>query len=587
MAVFIIENVAETAAKEASENLVGVRLTVNSHWNVHFDAAVATRTDLGKWTFIWYGEANAEPDFKRVVDLLTSDHLADLWGFRGILIAISEVNHCIYIFNDSYGSFPIYVDSSAGAGEPAVSDSLLCFASDKIDWAAFYQFLSLGYIFGAYSFFEGVSRLEANHGLKLTYGDDKPVISRFPLKNFWNGPRSTSIDDLIDIFRAEAEGFDDTQIMMSGGWDSRLLLSVLEHKKPLLYTHGNLQSREIAIVRDIASACGLSLVEHGFDSANFGAEIFSSYLRKNESAMFAHWRPAGLHASQNDLLMTAGTFGEVLGGHYGALNALPGKKKYASLLMHMIGAGALLDDVLQLHDQKIVLKYLRMSSYQVFWFVESQLADTLRSQDLAEQSNQRLDALFQSYQEQGMEDAQAMFERFYTEHRGGQYINRQLTNAAQKNRFRNIFTNRELLAATSPMPFSQRAHNKINKEIIKKLRPKLLDFPMAATLASARRPLLVQESSRAARKLIENHPALSSLYGKFSRHGDQSFGWNDFRGVVNNKFLNNVRPLLSDNLWDHQKIRNYISSDTESNRYPIFDMLSKAITIDYFMRKKF
>lgn len=585
MAVFSIEVDAGTATQRETRSSVCAGFSVGAHWMIRFDDSVATRTELGAWTFIWYGEVNAEPDFKRVLDLLDSGHLTELWGFRGILIAANPADDRIHIFNDGYGAFPVYVNNSPRAGEPLISDSLQCFSGHNVDWASFYQFLSLGYVFGAYSLFDGVSRLEANHGLKLNYENSTPVISRFPLKNFWRGSGPANTDDLIDIFRDEAKGFGDTQIMMSGGWDSRLLLSVLEHKKPLLYTHGNLQSREIAIVRDIASACDLPVVEHSFDPADFDEALFSDYLRNNESAMFTHWHAAGSHATQHGLLMTAGTFGEVLGGHYGTLNMLPGKKKHVSLLMHMIGAGAFLDNVLHLHDQKTVLKYLRMSNYRVFWFVEGQLADDLRSRDLVEQSNRRLEALFQSYENQGMEDAQAMFERFYTEHRGGQYINRQLTNAAQGNRFRNIFTNRELLAAAPSMPFSRRAHNKINKEIIKQLNPKLLDFPMAATLANARRPLLVQEVSRATRKLVESKPAMATLYRRFSRYGDRSFGWNNFREIVNEGWLESLGPLLSGTLWDHQKLVDAVIMDHESNMYPFFDMVSKATTLDYLIHR--
>jgi hypothetical protein len=584
MAVFSIENFIDTEGDEKKKSSEYGLVTVGSKWRVRFDGSVANHTELGEWAFIWYGEANTEPDLKRVEDLLASGHLTELWGFRGVLVAINKVDGCIYIFNDGYGSFPVYLNSSPKTGEPVVSDSLCSFYAQNIDWTSFYQFLSFGYIFGGHSLFHGISRLEANHGLKLEYDRDKPAISRFPLKNFWSISASSSVDDLIDILRVEAEGFGDTQVMMSGGWDSRLLLSVLEHKKPLLYTHGDLQSREIAIVRDIASSCGLPLIEHGFEPKDFGAELFSGYLEKNESAMFAHWHPAGLHAAQNDLVMTAGTFGEVLGGHYGTLNTLPGKKKYASLFMHMIGAGALLDDIMHLHDQQTILKYLRMTNYGVFWFVESQLAENLRAGDLIEQSNLRLDALFHSYEEQGMEDAQAMFERFYTEHRGGQYINRQLTNAAQGNGFRNIFTNRELLAASPSISFSQRAHNKLNKAIIKRLNPKLLDFPMAATLANARRPLLVQESSRAARKFAENSSVMLSLYRKLSRYGDRSFGWNNFREIVSQELIEKLSCLLSDKIWDHERLSRAVRSHYPANMYPLFDMISKAITVNYIFQ---
>lgn len=585
MAVFSIERVVETSDQprrfDQSER---VALTDSSHWVVHFDDRLVTRTERAAWVFLWYGEANAEPDYERVVDLLSSGHMAELWGCRGILIAINSNERSIYLFNDGYGAFPVYWSNKAGKGALIVSGSLKDFAREEIDWVSFYQFLSLGYVFGPYSLFKDVSRLSPNHGLKLLDGSFGQIVESFPLKNFWAGSAPASIHDLIDIFREEAEGFGDTQLMMSGGWDSRLLLSVLEHKKPQLYTHGNLQSREIAIVRELASACGLPLEEHSFDPAEFHLDLFREYLHRNESAMFSHWHGAGVFADSHKRVLTAGTFGEVLGGHYGTLNTLPGKKKHASLLMHMLGIGALLDNAMHLHDQQTVLRYLRMSNYRVLWFVQERLADELRGKELIEKSNQRLGDLFKSYNEQGMTDAQAMFERFYTEHRGGQYINRQLTNAARGNQFRNIFTNRELLAAAPSLPFSRRAHNKINKEIIKKLNPKLLDFPMAATLANARRPLLVQEGSRAARKIVESNTTMNTLYRKYSRFGDRSFGWNNFRDIVNPDWVQSLQPLLSSNLWDHQKLANAIFSDTKSNMYPFFDMISKAVTLDYLMK---
>jgi hypothetical protein len=102
-----------------------------------------------------------------------------------------------------------------------------------------------------------------------------------------------------------------------------------------------------------------------------------------------------------------------------------------------------------------------------------------------------------------------------------------------------------LLQAVSSVPFSKRAHNKVNKEIIKKLRLELLDLPMAATLVNARRPLLIQEGSRAVRKFVEKNDSMASIYRKLSRYGDRSFGWNNFRNIVNKEWIDSLTPLLS------------------------------------------
>ncbi|ROQ42900.1 hypothetical protein EDB94_3116 [Marinobacter sp. 3-2] len=587
MGVFSVMKRAEVSEIGQGTNVDLGHIEICSDWHLSFETEKVTQLDFGEWIFLWYGEFNTLPNFERVANLLRSGDFSELWGLRGVLIAVSQADRKLYIFNDCYGSFPIFLNDGVQIGEPLASDTQRRFADHDVDWVSFYQFLSFGYIFSPYSLFKGVRRLGANNGVQISFRGEKPEVRTFPLKNFWApdvASRTATIDEFIDILRDEAKSFESTQLMMSGGWDSRLLLAALGREKLNLYTHGNLASREIAIVRDIAAECHLPLIERNFSQSDFNVCQFELFLDKNESAMFTHWNNAGVVANNHRSIMTAGTFGEVLGGHYGTLNTLPGKRKYLSLLMHMLGVGPMLDRALNLHDRHTVLGYLRASGYKVFWFIQDFLAEELESRNLVDKSNDRLDRLFQSYEEEGMESAQGMFERFYTEHRGGQYINRQLTNSARNHGYRNVFTNRDLVAAASSLPFSQRAHNKINREIIKKLSPELLHFPLAATLADAGRPLLIQEASRAARKLVESKPLCGSIYRKVSRYGNRSFGWNDFRGVVDDGWVRTLSPLLTDEIWNIDKIAEAARPEGASNMYPLFDMISKAITLDYQLR---
>lgn len=559
---------------------------IGASWAVYFDELLVNKVDMEIWTFLWYGECNAAPDFERVFSLLNADCFDELWGNRGVLVAINRRTNTVYLFNDCYGTFPVYYSGGHSSSGPVASTSIMALSREKVDWVSFYQFLSFGYVLGGYSLFEDVNRLKANSYLRIIVGSDNLSVSTHNLKNFWNSGSYTGkgkLDEIIDILSNEADGFDSTQIMMSGGWDSRLVLSVLEHKEPTLFTHGNLDSREIEIVRDIASFCRLKLTEQSFSDINFNFELFAKYLTENESAMFTHWSAAGSHAEKSNFMITAGTFGEVLGGHYGTLNALKGRKKYTSLLMHMLGMGVVFDRVLGLESPSVVINHLRMKSYGVFWFLNRELAEFLRSKELINESNERLVGIFRSYEEQGMDDAQTMFERFYTEHRGGQYINLQLTNASSGNNYRNIFTNKDLVEIISSIPFSYRAHNKLNKMLIKRMNPRLLDYPMAATLANASRPLLFQEGSRALRKLVESRPSLKTLYVNHSRYGDRGFGWNNFQDVVNGDFIRNLRPLLGASLWDCNKLMDAINANNVSNMYPLFDMISKAITLNYIV----
>ncbi|AZT84114.1 hypothetical protein EHN06_11515 [Marinobacter sp. NP-4(2019)] len=562
-------------------------VSIGTAWSVYYDELLVSRVELHGWIFLWYGEFNAAPNFERVACLLDSGYFQELWGNRGVLIAIDRSTSAAYLFNDCYGSFPVYYSETESCPSPAVSSSIRSLSCSKqVDWPSFYQFLSFGYVFGGYSLYKGVSRLRANSYLKISFGNDALSIGRHDLKNFWVSGNTTGkpkLDDLIDILREEAEGFDNTQIMMSGGWDSRLVLSILKRKEPTLFTHGNLNSREIQIVKDIASFCQLPLKEQSISDIDFNVDLFSRYLFENDSAMFTHWSAAGLYARENNLIMTAGTFGEVLGGHYGTLNALKGGGKYASLLMHTLGLGGVFDKFLGLGHSSVVLNHLKMKSYGVFWFLNKELLEVLRSKNLIEESNRRLLREFEYYREQGMENAQEMFERFYTEHRGGQYINLQLTNSSSRSKYRNIFTNKDLIHNISSISFGDRAHNKINKKIINKLSPQLLRYPMAATLVNADRPLLIQEGSRAVRKVIENNPHMSSLYRCHARYGNRSFGWNNFKDVVNGNFIEKLSPLLGQSLWDLRKIEETINADKTTNMYPLFDMVSKAITLNHIV----
>ncbi|WP_203300630.1 hypothetical protein [Marinobacter sediminum] len=540
--------------------------------------------DYGNWFFLWYGEFDAKPDLSLLADRLDSDRAAETWGGRGVCIAINKIKAELKIINDSYGSFPIFFSKSPIDSDVIASNSIKAFNQIKIDWTSFYQFLSFGYIIGEFSIFNNVSRLMANSMLAVSGNSNEINIKVNRLENFWlMGGEVTEdkVDSIIDILRFEAGKIDRSLLMMSGGWDSRLLLSAMKDVSPVLYTHGNLASREIAIVRDIANLLRLELIEHDFSCDNFDDSLFQGYLEKNESMMFSHWAEAGRLASTRSLVMTAGTFGEVLGGHYGTLNSLPPKKKYLSLAAHMLGLGGFVDRYLHLEDIEQVYELLKVSNYNVFWMVRDEISERLKTLQLMEDSNDRLNSVLTSYREQGTDNAQAIYERFYTEHRGGQYINLQMKNAAVAGRFRNAFTNRDLIAVVSSIKFEDRAHNKLNKKVVRKICPELLKFPLAATLANAGRPLLVQEISRATRKFIEKNNLGMTLYSKMSVYGGRKFGWNDFEAIVSPELANGMLANFQSDLWDRDAIVGASNSKDSGMKYPLFDMLSKALTLDF------
>lgn len=562
------------------------KIKVGSDLFVSFRCEKMTRCFHGDWIFLWYGEYGCEPDFSDYVGLLDSKEDALLWGGRGVCVAINQKASVLKILNDCYGAFSVFFSKNTERHWLIASDSISLFDDFEIDWTAFYQFLSFGYIIGHYSIFRDVSRLMANSMLRIENHSTSVECESMPLKNFWQiqgGATREKIDSLVDILKYEAGGIERPLLMMSGGWDSRLLLAAIKNFDPLLYTHGNLASREASIVRDISRCLDLDLFEHDFSNDSFDRTLFQDYLDRNESMMFSHWAAAGRLAMERSLVLTAGTFGEVLGGHYGTLNSLPAKKKYLSLFAHMVGGGEVVDRFLNLQEIEQVSEILEISNYNVFWMLREDISDQLRKQRLLEESNDRLHSVLYSYRDQGTDDAQAIYERFYTEHRGGQYINLQLKNSARNGQFRNAFTNRDLVSVVSSINFAARAHNKLNKKIVKKLCPTLLQFPLAATLANAGRPLLVQEVSRAARKVIEKGGRAKDVYNALCRYPDKQFGWNDFSRVVGKEFIGEANRFLTDNCWNQSAVAGVLQKQLSGASYPYFDMLSKAITLNYWI----
>jgi hypothetical protein len=575
---------------EANASVIGQdyyeKIEVGSGLFVSFRRERMTRRAHGDWTFLWYGEYGCEPEFSDYVGLLENNKDTWLWGGRGICLAINHSTRILKILNDCYGAFSVFFSKNTERNWLIASDSISLFDDFEIDWTAFYQFLSFGYIIGHYSIFRDVSRLMANSMLRIQSHCTSVECESMPLKNFWQiegGATQDKVDSLVDILKYEAIGIERPLLMMSGGWDSRLLLAATKNVDPLLYTHGNLESREAAIVRDISRCLDLDLFEHDFSNDSFDRVLFQDYLNRNESMMFSHWSVAGRLAMERSLVLTAGTFGEVLGGHYGTLNSLPAKKKYLSLFAHMVGGGEVIDRFLHLQEIDQVSEILEISNYNVFWMLREEISDQLRKQHLLEDSNERLHSVLYSYRDQGTGDAQAIYERFYTEHRGGQYINLQLKNSARNGQFRNAFTNRDLVSVLSSINFADRAHNKLNKRIVKKLCPKLLQFPLAATLANAGRPLLVQEISRAARKVIEKGGRAKGVYNVLCRYPNKQFGWNDFSGVVGQEFIGEASQFLTDDCWNKSAIAGVLKKQQSGAFYPYFDMLSKAITLNYWI----
>jgi len=194
-------------------------------------------------------------DFKGNINL-------DFRNFHGHFCYIIYFNGKLFLFNDFNGLYHIYHD----ADKNIFSNSFLAVTSSlkkkNISNQGLYEYIFYGSTFGKDTLVEEVKLLDNKKIYQL-----KPQLSSF-IKIF---PKKTPdvlkfdelvnviSGDLINYFEVITKNYDHFSLGLSGGFDSRLLLSLLLkcNTKPIIYTHGNSNSTEVKISGSIAKAYGL------------------------------------------------------------------------------------------------------------------------------------------------------------------------------------------------------------------------------------------------------------------------------------------------------------------------------------------
>ena len=274
--------------------------------------------------------------------------------------------------------------------------------------------------------------------------------------------------------------------MMSAGWDSRTLLAALEaSSRPLLpYSHGDVRGRELRLVERICGSRGLSVRLEPVDATAYDPDGLRNAFKRVESAVFPHWLRAGnVLETMGTTAVTAGVYGEILGGHYGAAmvrsGALGKAVEVAKAAAGHSAAGAN-------GTPEAVLERLRPGSLGVEWcledtFVADQRARLLEIGEGIETDLTRLAA-------RGVVGSSRLLEAYISEHRGSQYINAQLLSCRAAVDVALPFADAETLLFTSRVPLESKIHNRLNRSILQRHAPELLAFPTAATFAATNAP---------------------------------------------------------------------------------------------------
>lgn len=544
----------------------------------------------GDW-LLWDGAASVSDWFESRRGLPLGLLAGEAVGLDGPVanIALREQNEQWMVAADWTGAFPLYYWS--GAAGFLFSSHLRPLAralSAGPDLPGVIQYLRRGYTINGRSLFEGIRRLVPGEQVSWRHPSEgaRSKGIGIPLAS---GDAAGLEEQIWELLRAElraiGSGEGRVAFMLSGGWDSRTLLAAaidsVERDRIVCFTHGDAGSREVHLACTVARRSNARLHCEPLSDEPYDIEHLQRWFAQTESVVFPHWHHAGeVLAQLGATAAVAGVFGEVLGGRYGSAVMVEGRHKIAAVgktllrLDHQQPVSEAREAILHLFVPDTISKPWCLG--QAAWPGEEATIATTRD-DVAN--------ALQRIESRGTVWANEAIEVFVTEHRGAQYGASQLLSCRHSLDVGLPFANRMLTTIAASAPIEARIHNTLNRSILARKAPGMLSLPTAATLVSARTPMLLQEASRWMRHTLE--------YGQWRLHFRSRgrvpaprYSWANFEFLRDGRALMAIVEDLRSDIWDHAEIRRRFSNirSSPTPMHSASDMLLKVYTVDLMLR---
>lgn len=511
---------------------------------------------------------------------------------RGTVLRIRAEPRVFGIATDLVGSFPVYFWRSSSRDRVAVGSAMgvvRSVAGTGMDPVGAYQYVRKGYTYGTRTVAMEVEQMGAGQALCIVPdgGRLKTVASRET--TLWKrtghpGTADELLEEVSALLTEEAAKLSGSQLMLSGGWDSRTILAgVMGARKQSsirAYSHGLTQGREVQIAKLLSERAGVRHVARAVGGDAFSPNLAGAILDETDTFLFPHWWSAAWRGRDAGFSkITAGVYGELLGGHSSVpYLASPGRRSI-SLLRYILGYSDPANRSIAEAEERVV-ELLKEDRYERIWCMTEDWHRSLEGRAL-ESVNDDVRNCVAAYSHMGVGTVEQLVEAFVVDHRNRQYTNAQLRSAGGRLRIVNPFTNPRLLELVTGLSLSDKIHNTLNRRLLQKIAPSLARLPMAATIVPASAPILVQEFSRAGRKSLQSvAETLRTLTG--NRTPQLRTGWVDFRFLRGSDEFHGVVDSLRLDIWEKDRMHDAI--DSESQRmHPLFDMIAKCKTMDYHL----
>jgi len=443
--------------------------------------------------------------------------------------------------------------------------------SDRPDWNAIHCYLTFGYTVGESSFFKDIQQTLPNQRLEVDTESREIKKQVFDVT-----PQETNASTLQNNGKTFAKLFSDIIqtynpmiLMMSAGWDSRTLLAPRKSPITAAYTHGDMSSRECTIAKKLS---GTLRTDHYFKDVKgmvIDTDLLDEMLQVHGHCLWPIWHLSSKFLSEKLCLpITSGVIGARLGGH----NGFPSvgtrlQKSFNSL--HLISPKIV-------SKEKIIKDFKKHATVpKTFWFISEKGNKIFSS--TATRTTKNIHDTLDKYLE-ATDDFSFAIENFNYDHVSRQYMMKQPGMAKPFQGYYSPLSHPDLLKLVYNIALKQRVQNRLTKRVISELNANLLEFPMAATLAKAKRSIFIQELSRILRIVFEN------TFFKLKKNRP-NLGWFNYEHLYSGDFFKTTIHSLRSDIWSKEKMLKTIISNQKIgvDAGSTMDMICKIKTVDYYL----
>jgi hypothetical protein len=484
-------------------------------------------------------------------------------GCKGNVAIVDQHNQILHLATEWTGNFPLYfTEVEGGLLFSSFLRPLARVVKATTDPVGIIQFIRYSASYEGRTCYKGIHRLMAGQHLVFESNSKRLRVNEISKAHVgyvdgveFGELRKRVWETFQRAIRRCLKSDSRHALMSSAGWDSRLLLAgmrdYIDSARLQGYSHGDINSRELSIVKHMFEALDTHLHLEPLESSMYDLEALQRGFDRAENVVHPFWHRAGVRLSEAGVdCVSAGIFGEVIGGHHGIVYIVGGWDRNRFIAQRLFGCRSKIASK-DKTDSPDVYKLLCARDFKKPWYVRSEYWNAIPN--INEEINADIEKSIHRYKRRGINYAHQLLEAWTAEYIGAQSWGTQLLSCRAHLNIAIPLGDQELFCLASQIPISLKIPNIITRALVQDHAPELLHFPTAATLVPAEFPITVQEISRLIRQVITTASWKTTVATRCLLR-PKFFGWDNFEFLRDGKAFNAVVDNLKSNIVDKSAI---------------------------------